>query len=176
MGKIRQINIKNRTYYFYNDQINLKDFDARLLKVDKKNYKEIGIYYIGYVTVKKIANCNNINSVNPLYLMINEVIGHFEEKNENKYLVLDDVDENKEVSKKYEEVWEGVKKEIETINGDKKVEYGKDFSKIRFESNDDLPLNKPIKLCLLTIIIRPVFSEDGKFYPQLFLDDTLYEL
>ena len=67
MRKIRQINIKNRTYYFYNDQINLKDFDARLLKVNKRNYKEIDIYYIGSVTVKKIANWNNINSVNPLY-------------------------------------------------------------------------------------------------------------
>ena len=62
------------------------------------------------MTVKKINSCNNINSVNPLYLMIDEMISHFEEKNENKYLVLDDVDENKEVSKKYEEVWEGVKK------------------------------------------------------------------
>ena len=80
MGKVKQINIKNRTFYFNNDQINLKNFDARLLKVDKKNYKEIGIYYISYVTVKKIANCNNIDSVNPLYLMINEIIGHFEEK------------------------------------------------------------------------------------------------
>ena len=110
MGEVKQINIKNRTYYFYNDQINLKDFDARLLKVDKKDYNEIDIYYIGYVTVKKIANCNNINSVNPLYLMINEMIGYFEEKNENKYLVLDDVDENRELSKKYEELWEGVKK------------------------------------------------------------------
>ena len=110
MGKIRQINIKNRTYYFYNDQINLKDFDARLLKIDKKDYNEIDIYYIGYVTIKKIADYNNINSVNPLYLMINEMIGHFEEKIGNKYLVLDDVDENKEVLKKYEEVWEGIKK------------------------------------------------------------------
>ena len=127
MGKVKQINIKNRTYYFYNDQINLKDFDASLLKVDKKNYKEIDVYYIGYVTFKEIANCNNINSANPLYLMIDKIIGHFEEKSGNKYLVLDDVNENKEVSKKYEEVWEGVKKEIETINGGKKIEYGKDF-------------------------------------------------
>ena len=79
------------------------------------------------MTVKKIANCNNVNNVNPLYLMINEMIGHFEEKNKNKYLVLDIVDENKEVSKKYEEVWEDIKKEIETINGGKKVEYGKGF-------------------------------------------------
>ena len=128
------------------------------------------------MTIKKICDYNNINSVNPLYLMINEMIGHFEEKNENKYLVLDDVDENKEVSKKYEEVWEGVKKEIETINGGKKNWIWKKFLKIRFGSNDDLTINKPIKLHLLTIIIRSVFSEDGKFYPQLFLDDALYEL
>ena len=89
---------------------------------------------------------------------------------------MDDVNENKEVLKKYKEVWEGVKKEIETINGGKKIEYEKDYMKIRFKSNDDLPLNKPIKLRLLTIIIRSVFSENGKFYPQLFLDDALYEL
>ena len=97
-----------------------------MLKVDKKDYNEIDIYYIGYVTVKKIPNCNNINSVNPLYLMVNEMIGHFEERNENKYLVLDDVDEKKEVSKKYEEVWESIKKDIETINGGKRFEYAKD--------------------------------------------------
>ena len=127
MREVKQINIKNRTYYFYKDQIDFKDFDARLLKVDKKDYKEIDIYYIGYVTVKKSANCNNINGVNPLCLVINEMSGHFIEKNRNKYLVLDDVDENKEVSKKFEEVWEGVKKESETISGDKKIEYGKDF-------------------------------------------------
>ena len=63
------------------------------------------------MAVKKIADYNNINSVNPLYLMIKEVIGHFEEKNKNKYLVLDDIDENKEVLKKYEDAWEGIKKE-----------------------------------------------------------------
>ena len=127
MGEVKQINIKNRTYYFYNDQINLKDFDASMLKIDKKNYKEIDVYYIGYVTFKEIANCNNINSVNPLYLMIDKMIGHFEEKSGNKYLVLNDVDEIKEASKKYKEVWDGIKKETEKINGRKKIEYEKDF-------------------------------------------------
>ena len=81
-----------------------------MLKVDKKDYKEIDIYYIGYVTVKKIANCSNINSVNPLYLIINEMISHFEEKSENKYLVLDDVDENKEVSKNMKKFGKVLKK------------------------------------------------------------------
>ena len=80
-GKVKQINIKNQTYYFSNDQIELKAFDASLLKVDKKDYKQIDVYYIGYITFKEIANCNNINSINPLYLMINEMTGHFEEKN-----------------------------------------------------------------------------------------------
>ena len=84
------------------------------------------------------------------------MIGHFEEKNENKYLVLHDVDENKEVSKKYKGVQDEIQKENETINGDKKVEYSKDFKKIKFESDDDLAINTPVKLHLLTIIIRPV--------------------
>ena len=63
-GWNQTINIENRTYYFYNDQINLKDFDARLLKIDKKDYNEIDIYYIAYAAVKKIDNCKNINIVN----------------------------------------------------------------------------------------------------------------
>ena len=64
--KIKQINIKNRTYYFYNDIIDLKNFDVRLLKIDKKPYKNIGIYNIGYITINKIDDCENINSLNPL--------------------------------------------------------------------------------------------------------------
>ena len=67
------------------------------------------------MTFKEIANCNNINSVNPLYLMIDKIIGHFEEKSGNKYLVLDDVNENKEVLKKYEEIWEGIKNKLKPL-------------------------------------------------------------
>ena len=130
MGRTRQINIKNRTYYFYNDPINLKDFDVRLLKVDKKNYKEIDIYYIGYVTVEKIANRNNINRVNPLYLMIDKMIGHFEEKNGNKYLVLDDVDENKEVSKKLKKFGKVLKKRLKRLMAAKKLNMGKTLKKL----------------------------------------------
>ena len=92
-----------------------------MLKVDKKDYNKIDIYYIGYVTVIKIANCNNINSVNSLYLMINEMIGHFEEKDENKYLVLDDVDENKEVSKNMTKFGKVVKKKLKRLMVEKNL-------------------------------------------------------
>ena len=67
MGVVKQIDIKNRTYYFYNNIIDLKNFDARLLKIDKKSYKNIGIYNIGYITIKKIDDYENIYSVNPLF-------------------------------------------------------------------------------------------------------------
>ena len=86
-------------------------------------------------------------------------------KNGNKYLIFDSVDENKEVLKKYADVWDGIKNKIKAINGDKENDYGKDYMKIKFNSDDDLPLNKLVKSCLMTIIIRCVFSEDGKLYP-----------
>ena len=76
MGEAKQINIKNRTYYFYNDIIDLKNFKSNLLKIDKKSYKNIGIYNIGYITIKKIDHCENINSVNPLYLNITHANGY----------------------------------------------------------------------------------------------------
>ena len=176
MGKVKQIEIKNRTYYFYNDIINIEEFNSSLLKIDKKSYKDIDIYYIGYITIKKIGDYENIYSVNPLYLIIGKVYGHIKENNETKYLVFYSTDENKEVLKKYTELWDGIKNEIETINGGKKGEYGKDFMKIKFNTDDNLPLNKPLKLHLLTIIVRCIFEEDGKFYPQLYLEDCLYEL
>ena len=80
MGVVKQINIKNRTYYFYNDIINLKNFKSNLLEIDKKSYKDIGIYNIGYITIKKIDDCENIKSVNPLYLLIAHANGYIEEK------------------------------------------------------------------------------------------------
>ena len=97
-------------------------------------------------------------------------------KNGNKYLVLDDVDENKEVSKNMKKFGKVLKNKLKRLIVAKKLNMGKILKKIRFGSNDNLPLNKPIKLRLLTIIIRYVFSEDRKFYPQLFLDNALYKL
>ena len=175
MGETKQIDIKNRTYYFYNDIIDLKDFDARLLKIDKKSYKNIGIYNIGYITIKKIDDYENIYSVNPLYLIIAHASGYIEEKGVNKYLVFDSTDENKELLKKYNDVFNGIRDKIKEVSSDE-CDYEKDYMKIKFNSDDNLPLIKPLKFHNMTITIRSVFEEDGKLYPQVFLDDTLYEL
>ena len=89
---------------------------------------------------------------------------------------LHSTDENEKILKKYDDVFNGIRDEIKTINGSKENDYEKDYMKIAFNSDDDLPLNKPLKFHLMTITIRSVFEEDGKLYPQVFLDDTLYEL
>ena len=88
MGEVKQINIKNWTNYFYKDIIDLKDFEPNLLKIDKKSYKNIDIYYTGYTIIKKIDDYESIYSVNPLYLHINHA-SDIEEKNGNKYLIFD---------------------------------------------------------------------------------------
>ena len=80
MEETKQVNIKNRTYYFYNDIMDLKDFDAKLLKIDKKSYKNLDINYIGYIAIKKIDDYESIYSVNPLYLHINHASIYIEEK------------------------------------------------------------------------------------------------
>ena len=95
MGVVKQVDIKNRTYYFYNDIIDLKIFDARLLKIDKKSYKNIGIYNIGYITIKRTDDCENNYSVNPLYLLIDHAGGYIDGKDVNRYLAFDSTDENK---------------------------------------------------------------------------------
>ena len=140
--------------------------------MDQKTYKNIGIYNIGYITIKSISACENINSVNPLYLMIGEV----GENNGNKYLTFSSTDKNKKVLEKYTELFNEIKYHIRTINASKSGEYDKDYMKIKFNSDNDLPLNKIPKLHMLTIIVRPVFEEDGKYYRQIFLDECLYEV
>ena len=123
MGTIKQINTKNPTYYFYNEKIDPENFDSSLLKLDKKSYKDIGIYNIGYITIKKIGDCKNIYSVNPLYLRITHASGYIErssaeERNENKYLIFDSIDENKELLKKYNDVFNGIMDNIKKISND----------------------------------------------------------
>ena len=126
MGTVKQINIKNRTYYFYNDIIDLENFDSSLLKLDKKSYKDIGIYNIGYITIKKNGDCKNIYSVNPLYLGITHANGYIEEMGVNKYLIFDSMDENNELLKKYNDVFNGIIDKIKEVNNDE-CDYEKDY-------------------------------------------------
>ena len=108
-----------------------------------------------------------------MYLIIHKVDEHIEcnsverssskEKNKSKYLLFDSTDENEETLKKYAEIWYGIKNEIEAINSSEKGEYGKDFMKIKFNTDDKLPLDKPLKLYLLTIIVRFIFEEEVNF-------------
>ena len=79
-------------------------------------------------------------------------------------------------TKKYTDVWDGIENKIKTINGGKEKDYEKNYVKIKFNSDDHLPLKKPLKLCSITKTIRSVLEEDGKLYPDVFLDDNLYEL
>ena len=108
-----------------------------------------------------------INSGNPLYLIVDKVDQYIEEKNGNKYLILDSTDKSKEVSIKYTKPWDRIKTLIEKVNN-KPGKYGKDFMKIKFNSDYNLPLNKILKIHICTIVIRSVFEEDGKYYPQIY--------
>ena len=92
----------------------------------------------------------------------------------DKYLIFDSTDKNKGLLKKYNDVFNGIRNKIKKINNE--CDYEKDNLKIKFNSDDELPLNKLLKFRLMTITIRHVLEEDGKLYPQVFLDDTLYEL
>ena len=153
MGSIKEINIKERTYYFYNDIIDIETFDSKNLKLDKKTYKDHDIYNIGYVTTKKIGCGYDVNSVNPLYLLIDNVCGYIEEKGSNKYFIFDSTDENKELLKRQDDVFHGLIDKIQKID-DHWLEYTKDYTKIKLNSDDNLSLKKPLKFYQMTITIR----------------------
>ena len=122
MGNVKDLNIKNRTYYYFDDIIDIRKFESNLLKIDKNPYEDFNIYYIGYITIKKIGDCKNIRSVNPLYLLIYYALGYFKEKNGKKNLILDPIE-------KYEEVFSGFKSEIEMIISGEKIYYVKKLCK-----------------------------------------------
>ena len=163
MGQDKQLNIKNQTYYFFDDMTDIRNFQSNLLKIDKKPYKDDNIYYIGYITMKKFNDCEHIHSVNPLYLIIHSATGYFKEKNGEKYLIIS-------VTEKYEEVFSEILSEIKTINGGKELFYEKNYARIRFDTDDDIPLNKSLKFPILTIIIRCFFQEGTILCSQIYLD------
>ena len=169
--KFKDIDIKNRTYYFFNDMINIKNFDPNNIKLDKKSYKNILIYYIGYVMIKD-SKYVNIYIVNPLYLIFNKVNGYFGEINESKYLTLVPTNESK---KKYEELWIKIRDLIRSITKNSEY-YDENYMKTKFNSDDELPLNKTIEIPSTTIVVRAIFLESNKYYLQVFFDECLYKL
>ena len=154
----KQLNLKDRTYYFYNYLINIKHFDQINLRLDKQSVFNNDVYYIGYII--KMPEYN-INSANPLYLMINRIKDHFEEVDGDKYLIISS--ENKEIIKKI-------------YDNSQPINYDNNYMKIKFNADDNISLNKIIYFPTITIIIRSATQKDDKYYPQIFLDQCLYQV
>ena len=163
MKNLRQVNIKNRQNYFFNSVTNIKNFDPSLLSIDKISFKSTDsvIYDIKYL--------KNLDSADSVYLIFNNADGYIEESNENKYLIFASTDKNKEVLENCTELWDEIKYQIKMIRGNKPIEYGKDFMKIKFESDDNLPLDKILSIPVCIMSVGSVFQENNKYYPQVHL-------
>ena len=135
MRELRKINIKNRSYYFYSDIIDFDEFDESKIKIDKKDFNDIDIYYLGYKYKKQITEYNVINSVNPLYLRIRDMKGQFKKGKDGNiwYLIIFG---NADILRKFANIWKSIRASIEE-NTDGIIQYDKDYMKIKFESNDN---------------------------------------
>ena len=151
----KQLNIKKRSYHFYNGLINVLNFEASSLKIDKKSWKDIDIYYIGYVHKDKSS-----------------VYGSVLKENGNKFLSIDKGDA---VLKKYDQVFAGIKFHIGKIDGFD-VNDNTGYKKIKFLTDDSLALGKLVYFPTMTVIIRCVFKQNGIYYPQVYLDDCLCQI
>ena len=158
--------------------INIKNFDPDLLSIDKTPFKSIDAttYRIKYITMKSLDYVN-IDCENSIHLSLNNVVEYIEKNYENKCLVFTSRDKNKEILEKYAKLWNRIKNQIKTINGgecnsNETVQYKKDFMKIRFESDDDLPLGKILSILVMKIT-RSVFQEGSKYYPQVLLHECV---
>ena len=161
-------------HYFYNDLISIKNFNNNNnnLKLDKVGVLGNDVYYIGCITKKPQWN---VYSVNPLYLIINKMKGHFQSVDGDKYLIINS--KNGDIMEKYQEVFNGIKEIVKKINDyNQPIKYDDNYIKIKFNTDDDIPLNKIIYFPTVTIIIRSITKKNDKYYPQLFLDDCLYEV
>ena len=173
-NKIKDISIKKHTYYFFNDINNIKKFDPNNIKIDEKSYKNILIYYIGYVTIKD-SKYVKINSENSSYLIVDKANGYFEESTGNKYLMLVPTNENKEKNLKNEKLWSKIRDLIRLITNISD-NYDKKYVKIKFNSDGELSLDKTIEIPSMIIVARAIFHENNKYSPKVFLDECLYEM
>ena len=148
--------------------INIKISQSNLLKTDKELHGDIDIYYMSYTMVRNFSDYENVCAVNPLYLIIHFARGHFKEKYGEKYLIIDSTEY-------YEKVFSGIKSKVTTLNSGKELFYEKNYANTGINTDNNLLLNKQLKFSILAIIIRCVLQKDKKLYPQIYLDDCLYE-
>ena len=151
---------------------NMKNLDTNLLDINQMTFTSTDsiVYEIEYF--------KNLDGVNSLYLVFNGVDAYFERIDENKYFLyyfFAITDKDREILENYKEIWTEMKDEIETIRGIEPIRYEKDFRKIKFESNYDLPLGEIINIPVCVIVARSVFQENGKYYPQIYLKYCFYE-
>ena len=177
---VESLKIKNTSYYYYDDIVYLDDFDVKLVKVVRRESRiGVDIYYIGYVVNKPQYD---LDSVNPLYLIVRNLVGHIEkiEGSSDRYLVVDE--SNKKVINVFDKLWKFIKDEINRlIKKNDKITFGNannkinEYNKLRFSSDVDLPLNTLIEFHSLTIVINCVIEKGNKYYPQIYLDECLYK-
>ena len=165
------VKIENRPH----GMTNVKNFDSSLLSIDEVLFKKKTD-----CVIYDIKSFKNIGNENSLYLVFNNVDAYIEcnfteENNENKYLIFASTGKNKEVLENYTKLWDEIKDQMELISGKIPIKYEKDFMKIRFESDNDLPLGKILSIGVCIITVGSVFQEDNEYYPQVYLHECLYE-
>ena len=151
--------------------VNIKDFDSSLLEINKLSFKGFfsrNIYYTKHIPTKspnRVSIDRTDNDEDCLYLFFDDVNGYIADNDGIQYLVFASTDKNKETSKNYTKPQEETKRQIEVINDDEPIEYRKDIMKIRFESDDDLPLDKTFNIVGMIIVAASVLEKNGKYYP-----------
>ena len=176
---LESLKIKTKTNYYCDDMVYLGDFDVKLVKVVKRESRiGVDIYYIGYVLEPE----DDINSINPLYLIVKRLLGRIEkiEGSSDRYLVVDE--NNKEVINVFDKLWKFIEDEINRfIKRNDKITFGNaddkisEYKKSRFSSDVDLPLCTLIEFHMLTIVINCIIEKGNKYYPEIYLDECLYE-
>ena len=158
-AKAKQIKIINQARYNYYDTIKLKNFYPTILKINRKQ-----------ALIKKIDNYERICSViAPFYQIVSFASGYIKQWGGNKYLIFNNsFTIIKNLLKKYVEFWDVVKHDIKKINGGKETDCRKDYIKIKFESDDDLPVNEPLIFHEMHIFVGFAFKENDKLYPEFF--------
>ena len=173
------LKIKSKSNYFWGDMVYLEDFDVKLVKVVRRESRiGVDIYYIGYV----LESDDGISSINPLYLTVRHLFGRVEkiQCSSDRYLVVDE--NNKEVINVFDKLWEFIKDEINRlIKRNDKITFGNadnkisEYNKLKFSSDVDLPLDTLIEFHMFTIVINCVIEKGNKYYPEIYLDECLYE-